>query len=128
MSPKKFTFRSSDIRLISNFRGIPKNAIDRPNKAPVALDDVLENALNRLLRDQKRVDYLQFLKNHWASWFAGTITGYCKPERLTQRGCLWLKVPNAIVQQKLQFEREAIQNTLNQILSAPIIKEIRCCL
>lgn len=128
MSRKEFTFRPSDIRLIATFRGLPKDAIDRPNEAPVALDNVLGNALNRLLRDQKRVDYLQFLDEHWSSWFAGTTAAQCKPERLTQRGCLWLKVPNAIVQQKLQFERELIQNTLNQILPTPVIKEIRYCL
>lgn len=128
MLRKEFTFRPSDIRLIANFRGLTRDAIDRPNRAPVVLDNVLENALNRLVRDQKRIDYLYFLTEHWASWFVGTTAAFCKPERLTQRGCLLLKVPNAIIQQKLQFEREAIQNTLNQILPTPIIKEIRCCL
>ena len=128
MSRKEFTFRPSDIRLIANFRGLPKDAIDRPNKAPVAFDNILETALNRLLRDQKRVDYLQFLSEHWASWFTGTSAAQCKPERLTQKGCLWLKVPNGIIQQKLQFERDLIQDTLNQILPTPVIKEIRCCL
>ena len=128
MSRKDFTFRSSDIRLIANFRGLSKDAIDKPAKAPIVLEDVLGNALNRLLRDQKRVDYLQFLSEHWTSWFSGTTAAQCKPERLTQRGCLWLKVPNGVVQQKLQFERESIQATLNQILPTPVIKEIRCCL
>lgn len=128
MSRKEFTFRPSDIRLIANFRGLPKDAIDRPNKAPVAFDNILETALNRLLRDQKRVDYLQFLSEHWASWFTGTSAAQCKPERLTQKGCLWLKVPNGIIQQKLQFERDLIQNTLNQILPTPVIKEIHYCL
>ena len=125
MSRKEFTFRPSDIRLIANFRGLSKDAIDRPNKAPVALDTVLGGALNRLLRDQKRVDYLQFLDEHWSSWFSGTTAAHCIPERLTARGCLWLRVPNAIVQQKIQFERELIQKTLNQILQTPVIKEIR---
>ena len=128
MSRKEFTFRPSDIRLISNFRGLSKDAIDRQGRAPVALDNILGNALNRLLCDQKRVNYLQFLTEHWASWFTGTVAACCRPERLSPRGCLWLKVPNSIVQQKLQFEREAIQNTLNQILPIPIIKEIRCYL
>lgn len=128
MLRKEFTFRSSDIRLISNFRGIPKDGIDWQNESPVALDNVLGIVLGRLLNDQKRTDYLNFLTKYWTSWFTGTSAACCKPERLTQKGCLWLKVPNAIVQQKLQFERELIQNTLNQILPTPIIKEIRYCL
>ena len=128
MSHRNFTFRTSDIRLISNFRGISKNAIDCPLDNPIALEKVLDSALNHLLRDKKRSDYLQFLNQYWSDWFVGTTTAHCKPERLTQKGCLWLKAPNAIIQQKLQFEREIIQNTLNQILPSPIIKEIRCCL
>ena len=128
MLHKEFVFRSSDIRLISCFRGIPKDAIDKPDKVPVSLDNVLENALNRLLGDQKRVNYLHFLSEHWVSWFSGTTAAQCRPERLTQKGCLWLKAPNAIIQQKLHFEREIIQNTLNQIIASPVIKEIRCCL
>lgn len=128
MLRKDFTFRQSDIQLISTFRGIPKEAIDPKLTDPLALSDILGSALNHLLRDKKRVDYLQFLNEHWQSWFSGTTTEHCKPERLTQKGFLWLKVPNAIIQQKLQFERDAIQQTLNQILPAPIVKEIRFCL
>ncbi len=122
----EFIFRSSDIRLISNFRGIPKDGIDVQRNTPVELKSLLDKALNRLVYDKQRVDFLQFLSKHWTNWFAGTTAAHCKPERLTSKGCLWIKVPNSIIQQKIQFELNAIKNTLNQILTTYTIKEIKC--
>lgn len=122
----EFTFRTSDIRLISNFRGIPKDGIDVQRNMPVELKGLLDKVLNRLVCDKQRVDLLQFLSEHWVSWFLGTTAVHCKPERLTSKGCLWIKVPNGIIQQKIQFELKAIKNTLNQILTTYTIKEIKC--
>lgn len=66
----------------------------------------------------------QTLQTHWNDWFCGTEFQSVIPERLDRWNALWLKAPDAIVRQKLQFKSEQLLKTLNALVDGKI-KSVR---
>ena len=62
----------------------------------------------------------QILQTHWNDWFRGTEFQSVIPERLDRWNTLWLKAPDAIVRQKLQFKSEQLLKTLNALVDGKI--------
>lgn len=64
------------------------------------------------------------MRNHWKDWFEGTAFVLCYPIRLDRSDVLWLKPPDAILRQRLQFRLKSLIGVLQQLLPQKI-KEVR---
>ncbi len=119
---KKFT--PQVLRLISDFRGIPESSTEMPMSLPVTFSDAFRKAFVKKLPSDERIRSFDLLNTYWKDWFQGTDFLMCVPERIDKWNCLWIKAPNAIVRQRLQFKTVYFLNTINHFLPI-VIKEIR---
>ena len=118
-------FPRQALRLVANFRDIPESVTERPLPGRVVfLSDVLNKALQTKYKQNTKAVLLENLRDHWQSWFLGTDFSVGIPERIDRWSCLWVKAPNPILCQKLQFKNEILLKTLNSLMSGAI-KSVR---
>lgn len=114
-------FSKQALKLIANFRDIAEENTDFPTKkSPAFFSDVLQKTLQKKLSASPKNESIALLQTYWKDWFTGTDFITCTPERLDRWDCLWIKVPNAILKQKLQFKTALFLNTINQFLPQKI--------
>ena len=117
-SPKKLKFSRESLRLIAAFRGVPASGFERPLPPPKPFAQVLNQTVQRTSKLYSPT--FQILQTHWDDWFHGTEFQSVIPERLDRWNALWLKAPDAIVRQKLQFKSEQLLKTLNALVPGKI--------
>ena len=117
-SAKKLKFSRESLRLIAAFRGVPENRFERPLSPPKPFAQVLNQTVQRTSKLYSPM--FQILQTHWNDWFRGTEFQSLIPERLDRWNALWLKAPDAIVRQKLQFQSERLLKTLNALVPEKI--------
>lgn len=114
-------FSRQTLRLISNFRGIPEVFADRDAyKQPLQVGVVLTSTLRMKFKVTSTVAGLDRLRQNWKAWFSGTDFMACYPERLDKWNCLWMKVPNQILSQKLRLKTETFLNTVRKLTQLKI--------
>ena len=111
-------FSRENLRLIAAFRGVPENGFERPLPPPKPFAQVLNQTVQRTAKLYSPT--FQILQTHWNDWFRGTEFQSVIPERLDRWNALWLKAPDAIVRQKLQFKSEQLLKTLNALVDGKI--------
>ena len=116
--PKKLKFSRENLRLIAAFRGVPVSGSERPLPPPKLFAQVLNQTVQRTAKLYSPT--FQILQTHWNDWFRGTEFQSVIPERLDRWNALWLKAPDAIVRQKLQFKSEQLLKTLNGLVPVEI--------
>ena len=116
--PKKLKFSRENLRLIAAFRGVPVSGSERPLPPPKLFAQVLNQTVQRTAKLYSPT--FQILQTHWDDWFHGTEFQSVIPERLDRWSALWLKAPDAIVRQKLQFKSEQLLKTLNALVPGKI--------
>lgn len=116
--PKKLKFSRENLRLIAAFRGVPASGFERSLPPPKPFAQVLNQTVQRTAKLYSPT--LQILQTHWDDWFRGTEFQSVIPERLDRWNALWLKAPDAIVRQKLQFQSEPLLKTLNGLVPGEI--------
>ena len=113
------------LQLIANFRNVPESVTERGIPGNLwLLSDVLAKALQKKYKQNAKAMLLENLRDHWQSWFLGTDFSVGLPERIDRWSCLWIKAPNAILCQKLQFKNEVLLKTLNALINTPL-KNVR---
>ena len=117
-SPGKLKFPRESLRLIAAFRGVPASGFERPLTPPKPFAQVLNQTVQRTAKLYSPT--FQILQTHWNDWFRGTEFQSVIPERLDRWNALWLKAPDAIVRQKLQFKSEQLLKTLNGLVPGKI--------
>ena len=117
-SPGKLKFSRENLRLIAAFRGVPASGFERPLLPPKPFAQVLNQTVQRTAKLYSPT--FQILQTHWNDWFRGTEFQSVIPERLDRWSALWLKAPDAIVRQKLQFKSEQLLKTLNALVPGKI--------
>ena len=118
-------FSKQTLKLIANFRDIPEENTEIRSGASVAFfADILQKTLQQNLPDSRKSKTIDLLQTYWQDWFTGTDFVKGTPEKLDKWNCLWVKVPNAILRQKLQFKTDLFLNTINQFLPEEI-KDVR---
>ena len=123
--PKKTKLSRQALRLVANFRDIPEAVNEKPNSGtPLFLGDVLDKVLKTKYKRSAKDIFLENLQEHWPEWFSGTDFSVGCPERIDRWSCLWIKAPNAILCQKLQFKNDVLLKILNS-LSENTIRDIR---
>jgi hypothetical protein len=114
------------LSLIAALRGIGQAQADEVFfKKPITLAKAVDHYLKQNVPSEERINYITRMRNHWKTWFANTLWVECWPAKLDQRQTLWLRVPNPILKQQLQFLENACQMQLNQRLGKVCVKEIR---
>jgi hypothetical protein len=114
------------LSLIAALRGIGQVQADEVFfKHPVALAAAVDRYLKQSIPSEERIDCITRMRNHWKVWFANTLWVECWPEKLDQRQTLWLRVPNPMLKQQLQFQENTWKMRLNQQLGKVHVKEIR---
>ena len=111
-------FSRNTLRLITAFRGVPASGFERPLLPPKPFAQVLNQTVQRTSKLYSPT--FQILQTHWNDWFRGTEFQSVIPERLDRWSALWLKAPDAIVRQKLQFKSEQLLKTLNALVPGKI--------
>ena len=111
-------FSRENLRLIAAFRGVPASGFERPLPPPKPFAQVLNQTVQRTAKLYSPT--FQILQTHWDDWFRGTEFQSVIPERLDRWNALWLKAPDAIVRQKLQFKSEPLLKTLNALVPGKI--------
>ena len=115
------SFSKQALKLIANFRDIAEGDTDfSTKKSPSFFPDVLQKTLQKKFSASPKNQSIDLLQTYWNDWFTGTDFIKCTPERLDKWDCLWIKVPNAILKQKLQFKTALFLNTINQFLPKKI--------
>lgn len=117
-NPLKLKFSRNSLRLIAAFRGVPSNGSGRSLPSPKPFSQVLARTVQRTSKLYSPT--FQTLQTHWDDWFRGTEFQSVIPKRLDRWNALWLKAPDAIVRQKLQFKSEHLLKTLNALLPGNI--------
>lgn len=117
-SAKKLKFSRESLRLIAAFRGVPSSSFARSLPPPKPFSQVLKQTVQRTAKLYSPT--FQILQTHWNDWFRGTEFQSVIPERLDRWNALWLKAPDAIVRQKLQFKSEQLLKTLNALVDGKI--------
>ena len=117
-SPGKLKFSRESLHLIAAFRGVPSFGFERLLPPPKPFAKVLTKAVQRT--SELYSPTFQMLQTHWDDWFRGTEFQFVVPERLDRWNALWLKTPDAIVRQKLQFKSDRLLKTLNTLLDEKI--------
>ncbi len=117
-SAKKLKFSRENLRLVAAFRGVPSSGFERPLLPPKPFAQVLNQTVQRTAKLYSPT--FQILQTHWGDWFRGTEFRSVIPERLDRWNALWLKAPDAIVRQKLQFKSEQLLKTLNALVPGKI--------
>ena len=117
-SPGKLKFSRESLRLIAAFRGVPTSGFERSLPPPKPFAQVLNQTVQRTSKLYSPM--FQILQTHWNDWFRGTEFQSVIPERLDRWSALWLKAPDAIVRQKLQFKSEQLLKTLNALVPGKI--------
>lgn len=117
-SAKKLKFSRESLRLIAAFRGVPSSCSERSLPPPKPFAQVLTKTVQRTSKLYSPT--FQTLQTHWNDWFCGTEFQSVIPERLDRWNALWLKAPDAIVRQKLQFKSEQLLKTLNALVDGKI--------
>ena len=117
-SAKKLKFSRESLRLIAAFRGVPSSCSERSLPPPKPFAQVLNQTVQRTSKLYSPT--FQILQTHWDDWFHGTEFQSVIPERLDRWNALWLKAPDAIVRQKLQFKSEQLLKTLNALVPGKI--------
>jgi hypothetical protein len=114
------------LSLIAALRGIGQAQVDEVFfKKPIALAEAVDRYLKQKIPSEERINCITQMRNHWKTWFANTLWAECWPEKLDRRQTLWLRVPNPILKQQLQFRENAWKTQLNQRLGKVCVKEIR---
>jgi hypothetical protein len=114
------------LSLIATLRGIGQVQADEVSfKKPIALAEAVDRYLKQKLPSEERINCVERMRNHWKTWFANTLWVECWPEKLDQRNILWLRVPNPILKQQLQFLENTWKLQLNQRLGKVCVKAIR---
>jgi len=116
-SPGKLKFSRESLRLIAAFRGVPESCFEC-SLPPKPFAQVLTKTVQRTAKLYSPT--FQILQTHWNDWFRGTEFQSVIPERLDRWNALWLKAPDAIVRQKLQFKSEQLLKTLNALVDGKI--------
>ena len=120
MSPNP-KFSKQTLKLIANFRDIPTANTDFTSENSIAFfSDILQKTLQKNFSNSQKNKSTQLLQTYWKDWFTGTDFINCTPEKLDKWNCLWIKVPNAILKQKLQFKTSLFLNTINHFLPSKI--------
>lgn len=115
------SFSKQALKLIANFRDIAEGDTDfSTKKSPSFFSDILQKTLQKKFSASPKNQSIDLLQTYWNDWFTGTDFIKCTPERLDKWDCLWIKVPNAILKQKLQFKTALFLNTINQFLPKKI--------
>lgn len=118
-------FPRQALRLIADFRGIPESVVERPLPGvALSLSDALTKVLRKKCQQNPKVMLLRNLQDHWKDWFLGMDFSVGIPERIDRWSCLWIKAPNAILCQKLQFKNEVLLKTLSPLVNGAI-KSVR---
>jgi hypothetical protein len=113
------------VSLIAALRGIGQTQADEVfSKKPVALAEAVDRYLKQNIPSEERINCIAQMRNHWKTWFANTLWIECWPEKLDQRQTLWIRVPNPILKQRLQFQENVCKMQLNQRLGKVCVKEI----
>ena len=113
------------LRLIADLRNIPESSIEEPIPGSVlSLSDVLDKTLRTKYKRNAKVVLFENLQNHWKAWFSGTDFSVGCPDHIDRWACLWIKAPDPILCQKLQFKKAILLKTLNSLLNGNI-KDIR---
>ena len=113
------------LSLFSSMRGIHPSQVDgKYLKAPVPLDRALALCMQKAMPLPEDLRTITLMRSCWKSWFSQSLWLDCWPERLDKRGTLFLRVPNPIVKQKLQFHKTLLISRLNQLLKHAYVKEI----
>ncbi len=113
---KERKFSQHALNLIADLRGIPEEAVEVPRGKPlVPFATAMYQVFQRRLPSGEKTENLSIIASYWNDWFQGTDFAGCKPDRLDRWHCLWLKVPNAIVRQKLQFKASMLLDTLRKM-------------
>lgn len=124
MLPSK-KFSKQTLKLIANFRVVSELNTEFSSGVPVVhFSEVLQKTLRKKLSKTPQNKTIDLLQTYWNDWFKGTDFMKCIPERLDKWDCLWVKVPNAILRQKLQFKTTLFLNTINNFLPEKI-KNVR---
>ena len=111
-------FSRENLRLIAAFRGVPSSCSERFLPPPKPFAQVLTKTVQRTAKLHSPT--LQILQTRWDAWFRGTEFQSVTPERLDRWNALWLKAPDAIVRQKLQFKSDRLLQTLNTLVPGKI--------
>ena len=114
-------FSKQALKLIANFRDISEGNTDFSAGLPIApFSDVLQKTLKGKFSNSPKNKTIELLQTYWKDWFLGTDFVKCTPERLDKWDCLWIRVPNAILRQKLQFKTALFLNAINNFLPKKI--------
>ena len=114
-------FSKQALKLIANFRDISEANTDIPSETPVVpFANALQKILQKKLSKTPKNKTIELLQTYWNDWFRGTDFAKCTPERLDKWDCLWIKVPDAILRQKLQFKTALFLNAINNFLPKKI--------
>lgn len=120
MLPNKY-FSKQALKLIANFRDISETNTDFSSGLPIVpFSDALQKTLRKKLSRTSQNKTIDLLQTYWNAWFTGTVFAKCTPERLDKWDCLWIKAPDAILRQKLQFKTTLFLNTINNFLPKKI--------
>lgn len=111
-------FSRESLRLIAAFRGVPSSGFERSLPPPKPFAQVLTKTVQYTSKLYSPT--FQILQTHWNDWFRGTEFQSVIPERLDRWNALWLKTPDAIMRQKLQFKSEQLLKTLNALVPGKI--------
>ena len=111
-------FSRESLRLIAAFRGVPSSGFERSLPPPKPFAQVLTKTVQSTSKLYSPT--FQILQTHWNDWFRGTEFQSVIPERLDRWNALWLKTPDAIMRQKLQFKSEQLLKTLNALVPGKI--------
>jgi hypothetical protein len=63
----------------------------------------------------------------WESWekaVGPAVAAHAQPEGIQKNGVLWVAVSSAVWMQELQFMKQAIMDSLNQLTKTKLIKDI----
>lgn len=111
--------------LVANLKNVPESATEKVISEPVrTLSDVLDKVLQTRYKQNAKTMVLEKLQDHWQDWFLGTDFSVGFPERIDRWACLWIKAPNQILCQKLQFKNVVLLKTLDSLLEGAI-KQVR---
>ncbi len=106
--------------LISSFRAVPLDLHEVTSLKTTSLFEAFSRALKQRQPAFDRLLSIQQLQLHWDDWFKGTSFQKCVPMRIDRWHCLWIKAPNGIVKQKLQFKTDVFLKAVKNLVAEKI--------
>lgn len=126
MQERRVQFSYDALKLVSNLRGISWDETEwKTSKAPLSLKAALDKFLAKRLPNNEDLDVLDQMRTYWQTWFQNTNFAPCIPERFDKQHNLWLRVPNPILKQQLQFQQQKLLIQLKQYVHFNDIRGIR---